>query len=110
MSKRTLAEIAEAEGYENGRFALRRLAENTARLEEWIRDMKRGIQHEDLATLTGAEARDLVVKEALALAKEERDWAPFFHATKKAVDATVSGNPDAPLKVQIVRFSDPSPE
>ena len=74
MSKKTLAEIAAEEGYENGRFAFRRLAENTARVEEWIKDMKRGLKPEDLASLSVGEARDLVIKEALSLSKEEREW------------------------------------
>jgi len=86
-------EIAAEEGYENGRFTFRRLAADTRRVEEWIACMKRGVVHEDLASLgNSAEMRDLVAKEALALSKEEREWAPFFHATMKATDMTVTGD------------------
>lgn len=107
--KRGLRELAEALNYTPGEFALTRMSEDATRLSGWVADMARGLKPADLAHLSKEEARSLVAAEAAALMRQEKDWADYFHPKLRSSDLSVSGDPDKPLVLNIVRHGNNDP-
>lgn len=97
-------ETAEAEGYTPMRFHARMMRELTAELESWGEDLRRGLKPEALAHLSVREARDLYVRCALDLVREEGKNADLYYPKMRATDASVSV--DGTLNVNVIKFSD----
>lgn len=84
----TLEQIALDSGYMPGEFQLRRLMEGVSRVREWDSYLNRGVCPPDFKNFeTANRIRD---KMANAVAEEERELLPYFHAKKKHTDVTAS--------------------
>ena len=104
-----LREIADQMGYTPGEFSLMRFAEDAKMLRAWVDHINAGTVPPELGNMRPHDARKVVRKEVQDLLERERAWLPFFYPTLKSQDVTLSGDKDAPLTINIVRYSDPDP-
>jgi len=109
-TNRTLRDLAELHGFTPGEFSMIRLSEDVKRVVGWMDDVKKGVKPADFPRMSWSDLDDLITRESAALMEQERKYLPFFYATMKAQDVSVSGANGEPLVLQIVRYGDSDTE
>jgi hypothetical protein len=99
---RSLEDMAKELGYAPGEFAIRRLVEARAKVDEWKSYIRVGRVPPDFDGKMD-EVQRLLSKLEKDLLAEEHELMPYFHAKKKAIeqDTSISGG----LEVKVRRFT-----